>query len=120
MRTRTWIMLFATLLIVCGAAALLLQSGETGSTAEIYSQGELVATVDFSHDDTFTITVDGGENQIVIENGEIYVASATCPDQVCVDHGPAAAGSPVVCLPNQLVISLTGDDGSGVDASTGS
>jgi hypothetical protein len=117
MKTRTWILLFLALALVCVAAAALLSRTATGETAEIYSDGQLLTTVDLGRDDTFTITVDGGENQVVIADGKIYVSTATCPDQICVDHGPAAAGSPVVCLPNRLVISLTGGD---VDAATGS
>ncbi len=117
MKNRTWIILFLALLLLCGGAALALRSGQSGKTAQIYSQGKLLATVDLDQDDAFTVTAENGENRIVIENGQIYVESASCPDQVCVAHGPASAGDPVVCLPNRLVISLT--SGGGVDAATG-
>lgn len=117
MKSRTWIVIFAVVVLACAGALVWMQGLEPGETAEIYSQGELYGTIDLSRDTSFVITVDGGENTVTVRDGQIYVTAASCPDQVCVAHGAAAAGSPVVCLPNELVISVSGD---GVDASTGS
>ena len=54
-----------------------------------------------------------------MENGEIYMESAACPDQICVEHGPLRpGGTPIVCLPNRLSIQWIERDAA-VDAVSG-
>ena len=54
-----------------------------------------------------------------VENGEIYMESAACPDQICVEHGPLRpGGTPIVCLPNRLSIQWIERDAA-VDAVSG-
>ena len=72
----------------------------------------------------------GGESRIVstrtlryhlveITGGRIRVRRANCPDQVCVRQGWISDSSvPVVCLPHQVVIQITGGEGD-VDAAAG-
>lgn len=69
---------------------------------------------------TFTYEGPGGfTNTVEIEPGRIRVAEAGCPDQVCVNQGWISDGTvPIVCLPNKLVIEITGG-GDGLDAATG-
>ena len=51
--------------------------------------------------------------------GRIRVASANCPDQVCVRQGWISDASvPIVCLPHQVIIQVTGGD-SYADAAAG-
>jgi hypothetical protein len=41
----------------------------------------------------------------LIEDGEICVSSAECPDKTCVKMGKLRSESlPIVCLPNHLII----------------
>jgi len=108
-KTRTWILIFAALLLVCLAAWFFLPKLlQTGSEVGIYQDGELLKTVDLSKvTATTTMTVSGsaGDNVIEISPGSICVRSAGCPDQTCVKHGPLkAGGTPIICLPNKLVI----------------
>lgn len=50
-------------------------------------------------------------NTIEVEHSRIRVASADCPDQVCVKTGWIEDGTvPIVCLPNKLVIEITGGE----------
>ncbi len=45
---------------------------------------------------------------VKVENGEISVISAPCPDHICMDTPPAhAPGSCIVCLPERLIITVT-------------
>ena len=47
MKTKTWILIFAALLLVCGALSIFtLLPGEAAAFAEISSQGKVVKTVD--------------------------------------------------------------------------
>ena len=48
---------------------------------------------------------DGRENVIFIANNHIKMQSADCPDKVCVNHGELkAGGTPIICLPNKIII----------------
>ena len=46
-----------------------------------------------------------------IANGTVDVVSATCSNQICVDHDPISqAGEEIVCLPHGVVIDVVEDE----------
>ena len=106
MKTKFWIVLLVLLLAVSAAASLLLlKPGKIAAGAEIYSGGKLVRTVSLAMDQEFTVpSPDGGFNTVTVKDGKIAVTSASCPDQYCARRGFCNSGSPIVCLPNGLVI----------------
>ena len=110
MKTRTWIFLFATLLVACIALSIpLLLPSEDASHAEILVDGKLVRTVPLSVSQQFTLTThNGGSNTITVQDGAIAVTEATCPDHYCMHRGFCSGGTQIVCLPNRLVIRFTG------------
>ena len=110
MKTRTWIILLSVLVLGSLIACLpLLRSGPSGQ-AEIASGGRVIATVDLAVDQTFTIPApEGGSNTVTVKNGAIAVTEADCPDHYCMARGFCSGGTPIVCLPNRLVISFAGD-----------
>ena len=67
---------------------------------------------------TFDIPCDGGYNTIAVENGEVRVAAADCPDQTCVKMGALRSRAlPIVCLPHHLTIRFVDDaEDGGLDA----
>jgi len=76
--------------------------------AEIVQDGKVIYTFDLTTAPDQTITIespDGSSNTVTIENGEIFMSSAECPDKTCVNSGKLKSeGLPIVCLPNRLVI----------------
>ena len=106
MKTRTWILIFALILIACvGASFHLLSSGEASIHAEITSQGQVIKTVDLRIDQEFTVeNGNGGYNVITVSNGKIGVSEATCPDHYCMKRGFCDSGTEIVCLPNRMII----------------
>ena len=88
-------------------AFLLPHSAET-PTVEIYQNGALLYTLPLDADTR--LSVDGDyQNTVVIENGRVYVESATCPGADCVHTGAIdRTGQSLVCLPNRLEIRLVG------------
>ena len=53
---------------------------------------------------------DYGENKIVIENQEVFMEYADCPDQYCVKHKAISkTNETIVCLPHKLVVELYGE-----------
>lgn len=111
MKTKTWIILFALVLLVCiGLSIPLLLPGEAATHAEISSRGEILKTVDLRIDQEFTVeTAEGGHNVITVRAGKIAVTQATCPDHYCMNRGFCNSGTQIVCLPNRLVIRFLGE-----------
>ena len=110
MKTKYWIVLLAAVLVVClGLSAVLLVPREQSSYAEITAGGRLIRTVDLRIDQSFTVEAeDGGYNIVTVQDGKIGVTEATCPDHYCMQRGMINSGAQIVCLPNRLVITLTG------------
>ena len=106
MKTRTWIILFTLLLILCAGASLpLLLPGDAATHAEILSNGQLLHTVDLRINQQLDIPApNGGSNTVTIADGRIAVTQATCPDHYCMHRGYCNSGAQIVCLPNRLVI----------------
>lgn len=76
-------------------------------TVSVVSDGEVLFTFDLSDVEDREIMIPYGDssNTIRIENGEIWVQEAKCPDQTCVEMGRLHSESlPIVCLPNRLTI----------------
>lgn len=56
---------------------------------------------------------------IRISGGEVCVSESSCPSQDCVHSGTISrSGESIICLPNRLVIQLTGG-GEQIDAALG-
>lgn len=58
-------------------------------------------------------------NRLLIENGQADMIWADCPDKLCV-HQKAISreGESIICLPNQVVVSIVGGREREVDAVT--
>ena len=111
MKTKYWIILLASVLAVSlGLSIPLLMPGEAATHAEIVSGGVVVKTVDLRIDQEILVEADnGGENLVVVRDGKIGVAEATCPDHYCMHRGMCNSGAQIVCLPNKLVIRFVGE-----------
>lgn len=91
-------------------------------TARIVLNNELVAELPLSDlEEPVTIEVPGARYPITVEaeRGRIRVAHSDCPSQDCVHTGwVSRSGGQIVCLPNRLVITVTGGTAE-ADAVTG-
>ena len=119
------LILAALVLLAAGSAALLLlrPAGEAHPTARITLDGELVREIDLTEiTQSWSFTVEGKTgltNTILVEPGRIRVSEADCPDQICVHQGFISDGTtPIVCLPNKLIIQIIGG-GEALDAAAG-
>ena len=119
MKTKTWIALIAAIAAVClGLSVFLLLPGGDAGYAQISSGGKVVKTVNLRIDQQFTVTGEtGGSNTVTIRDGRIAVTAADCPDHYCMERGFCSGGTPIVCLPNRLVIRFLGEQS--VDAAAG-
>lgn len=96
-------------------------SDGTGCIADIYQDGNLLASIPLDGKGApyqFTVTGENGcFNEIQVCPHSIGILSADCPDKLCVNQGFIdRLGLPIVCLPNKLVIRLREADSGAVDA----
>lgn len=105
---KIWIVLFAVVLTVGIIGSVFVLQKPESSIVEIVQDGEVIYRLDLSEykeAETIEIAYDGGKNTVLIENGQICMSHADCPNQTCVKMGWLKSASlPIVCLPHHLVI----------------
>ena len=108
-------LLIVGLMIVAGALVLFLfLSREQGAYVEVTHDGKLVGTYSLSEERT--VTLGGGTNILVIEDGTAYLSYANCPDHTCVRTGKIKYnGQSIVCLPNRITVTVVSEGSGGVD-----
>ena len=131
LKTRVWILILAAIAGVCLLAILAprrtpervdetpeqidetpqdIDEPSKGKIAAIYLDGVLVRRVDLdgvTEEEHYRVESHGGFNDILIQPGRICVASADCPDQICVLEGWLPEFElPIVCLPHDLLIEI--------------
>ena len=114
-------------LVVVALAALLVfllrPAGGSNLTAVITLDGVQVAQYQLDQlDQPITLTVDEGTYPLTIraEQGRICIEHSDCPSQDCVRTGwISKPGQQIICLPDKLVISLSGSGSQEFDAISG-
>ncbi len=90
------------------------RQGNGEQLVEISVDGEVFGTYDLTDDQTIKI---GNTNRVVIEDGAARMEWADCPDQICVNHRAVSKnGESIICLPNQVVVTVVSSEESGLDA----
>lgn len=122
-KNRIWIIVFSVAALICFGVWLFISNvSSPTNVVGIYKDGGLVDKIDLnSVTNEYEITLSGeyGNNIILVSNGHIKMKSADCPDELCVEHGELKNSySPIVCLPNKVVIKFENSTG-GADAKTG-
>ena len=87
-------------------------------TCEIVQDGTVVKTIALTDTVQETVTIEGAvTNHIQVIAEGVRFAESDCPDQVCVRSGLLTrAGQSAVCLPNRVIVRLTGAAAPEVDA----
>ncbi len=104
MKKRDFILIITVISISIILSLLLFFNTKKGNTAVIYVNGEKYCEADILKDSEINIF---DTNTAVIENGEIYMKSSTCPDKLCIRQGKISNNSKkIICLPNKVVIEV--------------
>lgn len=111
MKTKHWIVIFAGLIALSlGAYYYISTVSHPSKVAAIYQDGKVIDEIDLNAvavPYTIEIDEDVSYNKIYVENGQISITEANCPDQICVAHKPISDGvEPIVCLPNRVTIQI--------------
>lgn len=107
--------------LVVGAlcfVGLLILNQQPAGQLEVKVAGETKAIYLISEDREVTLE-EIGENTFEIKDGVVEMVHADCPDQYCVHHRPISKnGESIICLPNQVVITIRGGEEQVVDGTT--
>ncbi len=101
--------------VICSAliilAVIAIVGGlDKGDMVVVTIDGEISEKLPLSKDTEYKIISDnGGYNILIIKDRRAYIAEASCPDKTCVNMGDAKELSPVVCLPNKVIVSIEKD-----------
>lgn len=123
MKNRSWFLLFVCIALLCAGAWIALPARAENPVAEIYQDSKLLYTIDLhSVQAPYDIVLEenGHCNTIHITHDDIEITAATCPDQVCVHRGCLSRkATPIVCLPNRILIQSQRSPSDEVDAVVG-
>ncbi len=104
MKKRDFIFAFIVILLSVAAFSVMKLRQSDADTVRITVDGRLFCEKSLYEDCEIDIN---GTNIAVIENGSVYMKSATCPDKLCVREGRAKDSSKkIICLPNKTVIEV--------------
>ena len=113
------LILLAAFLIIGAVLFLVInRTYETeGAYALITLDAKEYARLPLNEDTVLCIDSDKGTNKVVVSNNEVYVESADCPDQICVEHAHIRyKDETIVCLPHRLIITVISEEESEIDA----
>ena len=117
------ILFFLTLAFGLAVSWWSLAGNSAGEKAVVTVDGKLSGTYPLSQDQTIQVVQKTGHhNDITIKDGQVSMTFSDCRNQICVESGAISqTKDTIVCLPNKVVIEITGGsgDGSGVDIITG-
>ncbi len=106
------IVLFATLMIIgISLSVLSFKSATPAKSVVVTVDGELYGTYDIEENQTIKVTENNHTNKITIKDGRVQMSYSDCKNQVCVKDGSISkTNQTIVCLPNKVMIEITGGE----------
>lgn len=101
--------LMMSVCLLAGVMAFLLYvgQGKNGEMVRVMIDGKEYGVYTMDENRVIEVENEQGYNRLVIENGEVFMQEADCPDQYCVEHRSITkANETIVCLPHKLVVEL--------------
>ncbi len=112
-KIRDIILAVAILVIAVGFyAGNRLINRKPAAIVEISLNNHVIHQLDLSKDTEIVIEgYKGGTNTLVIENGQVYISDASCPDKVCIYQGKISRpGEMIVCPPTLMIAKMVGEE----------
>ena len=83
----------------------------SGEELKITAEGKLFGTYSLYEDQSIDIVNGSHQNHVVIKDGSVRMSGASCSGQDCVhQHSISKSGETIVCLPNRVVLEITGGE----------
>lgn len=114
--TKADLVLAVIFLLAAGAIALWFAGyfTEGGAYVRIVQDGEEIGVYPLAQDNE--IVLGDRDNVVIIEEGSVYMESASCDNQHCVFHAPIKRGNEqIICLPNKVLVEILDGGESEID-----
>lgn len=90
-----------------------------GKFVAIYVEGNLIYRLSLEEDTEIKVRGIMGLTKIRVEQGRVTVVEAPCPNKICKKMGKISrSGEILVCVPNRIVVRITGKINSEIDSIT--
>ena len=111
------IMMGIVLLIALISLGFFFLNKKEGSAVIITVDGEIYQQTELDQNNTIKIKQDNGDyNEVIIEDGYVWMTDADCPDKLCVKHNKIHYDyETIVCLPHKVVVEIVCGEENTVD-----
>jgi hypothetical protein len=107
------------LLLSLGSAPVLWSLRQEGRTVQIETAGRVYQTLPLHASHTLAVPGPLGKTIVAIDQGTVHVVDSPCRAKICVKTGEIShTGQLIVCIPNQVVVRVTGAEAPAYDAIT--
>lgn len=108
MKKNDWILagivLIATFFFLAGNSFFAGRNKDTEKYVKIKIDGKVFGEINLDEDEEISL---GEHNRIRIEDGEVSMIWADCPDQICVEHPNISKNhESIICLPNKVILEI--------------
>ena len=77
-----------------------------GAVAVVTVDGDEYARLPLSDDTELVVSTNYGTNTVIVQNEQVYIKDADCPDKICVKTGRASETKTIICLPHRLTVQI--------------
>ena len=107
-RKKDFILIITVLLLAVALLGIQKAYGSSGDTVTITVNQKVYGTYSLDQDKTIQIKNESGTNVVRIQNHEVWMEEADCPDGYCMDQGHISQShQTLVCLPHKLVVEVS-------------
>ena len=88
-----------------------------GKVLEIRSGAKIVGRYSLNNHRRVKVGGRLGTTSVLIENGRARIESSPCPHKICCGMGAIGSeGGSLVCVPNEVIVTITGEQAEDLDA----
>lgn len=107
-RKKDFILIISVLLLAVALLGIQKAYGNSGDTVTITVNQKVYGTYSLDQDKTIQIKNESGTNIVRIQNHEVWMEEADCPDGYCMEQGHISKShETLVCLPHKLVVEVS-------------
>ena len=119
----TWDKMLVSVMLLAAALSFLGLRGALGHASQATERQVIVAVggtvkhqLALNKDTRLAVDSKAGLCVIEIRSSKARVIRSDCPQKLCVQQGTLSGAKPIVCLPHQVVITMSDQEESGYDA----
>ncbi len=112
------ILIFSIIVISLLSIIIILASSKHGNYVTVEQNGIVIAVLQIDKNQKYNIYNENNkiENTILIENEQVSMIYADCPDKICEKHRAIKNNNEsIICLPNKVIVTVTNNLENEVD-----